>query len=178
MQLFLLDFDFDGVEAFAIDTDDGALRDEGVGVDLFDKAEDGEALVLAGKDAQHFHFLTSVPAVSVEDGDTVVELGADGVGNLLVFLREDEELHGGALAVVDEVEHEVFDDHGAESEHDHRGALEDGTEGGDEETGADDDEIDEDEHGAERHVVELVDGGGDDVAATGGAVVDEHDAEG
>ena len=84
--------------------------------------------------------------MAVEDGDAVVHLGADGIGYLFVFLRENHELHGLSHGVVDVVEYEVLDDHGAESEGHLMDAVDAVAELRDEEAGSDDEEVDHDEH--------------------------------
>src|SRR3712207_3589132 len=58
------------------------------------------------------------------------------------------------------------------------GPLDVRTERRDEHTTADDTEVDGDQDGTQRHVVVLVDGGGDDVRATRGAVMKEHRGQG
>ena len=172
------DFNFHFVEALAIDADDGTLRDEGVGVDHLDEAEDVGRLALAGQQTDDLALLTGVPAVAVEDGDAMVGLRAEGVGYLLPLLREDEELHRLAAAVHYVVEHEVFDDHRTEAEHNLVDAFEHVAKLRYEQTGADDDEVDERQHRAERHVAELVDRGRNDVGAARRAVVKEDDGQG
>ena len=86
-------FHFYLVEALAEDTDDEALADKGVGVDDLDEAEDEVALALAGQQTDDLTLLACVPAVAVEDGDAVLGLCAQGIGYLLPFAAEDEELH-------------------------------------------------------------------------------------
>ena len=91
--LLLLNLNFHFVEALAVDADDGTLRDKGVRVDHLDKAEDVGGLALAGQQTDDFALLTCVPAVTIEDGDTVIGLRAQGVGYLLPLTAEDEELY-------------------------------------------------------------------------------------
>ncbi len=166
------------VEAFAIDADDGALRHEGLRVEHLDEAEHVDALVLLGEDTEYLDVLSCVPAVSVENGDAVVHLRADGIGYLLPLLGEDHELYRLAAGVHHVVEHEVLEGHHAEAEHHLVGPLDVVAKLREEHTGADDAEVDGDEHGAERHVVILVDGGGNNVGTARRAVVQEDRSEG
>ena len=84
MELFI-DFHFHLIEALTIDTDDAALADKGVWVGEFDDAKDGGAFKFLGQDAEHFHILSCVPAVPIEDGYAVTSLRSDGFGQLLIL---------------------------------------------------------------------------------------------
>ena len=50
------------VKAFAIDADDGTLRDEGMGVNLVDDAEYHVALATLGQYKEHLHVTTGIEA--------------------------------------------------------------------------------------------------------------------
>jgi len=86
--------------------------------------------------------------VTIENGYTMIHLRTNGIGYLLPFGREDEELHRLSLTVHDEVEHEVFDDHCAEAEHHHVSPLYHIAKLGNEQTGTNDNEVEESKHGA------------------------------
>lgn len=74
------------VESFTVYTYYRALRHEGVGVNHLYEAEYWRALTFAREYAKHLHFLTRVPAMSVEDGNTAIELCAYGIGYFLALL--------------------------------------------------------------------------------------------
>ena len=71
------------------------------------------------------------------------------IGYLLPFLRKNHELHRLSFFVHDIVEHEIFDDHGTETEHNHLQPFQVGTKLWDEETAADDDKVDENKDSAQ-----------------------------
>lgn len=78
--------DFQGVESFAVNTDDRALRDKCIGVDAFDQTEDIEGLTLLGQHHQDFRFIFAIPAGAVEYGNTAPCFADDAIGNLFVLL--------------------------------------------------------------------------------------------
>ena len=88
-----MNVDFDGVEAFAEDTDDGTLADESIRVDHLNEAENVAAFTFASLQTHNLALLSGVPAVSVEDGHSVLGVSAKRVGYLLPFAGEDEKLH-------------------------------------------------------------------------------------
>ena len=147
--IFLWHFHFHLVKAFAINTDDGTLADKGSRVNHFDETEDVDTLILFREQTDYLALLPSVPSVAVEDSHTVFHLSAYLIGYLLPFLRENQELYRLPLTVHDIVEHEILNKHRAETEHNHLCTLEVCAELRDEETAADDDEIDENKNSAE-----------------------------
>ena len=156
------------VEPFAIHAAGGGLGDEGFRVDALDEAEDGDGLGLADDDEQHLQGFLRIAAVAVEDGAAAVQVVDDVLGNLLVFLREDEELDGLAVAVHDLVDHVITYDHLDEGEDDFRHVVE-------EEIGRTDDEEIEHQHGAAyRDVLILRDNHADDVGPARAAVRREN----
>ena len=180
MNIFLFDFHFHLVESFSIDTDDGALAYEGIGVDDFDDAEDGYTLVLLGQNTEYLHLVASVPAMAVEDCYAMIHLCADGIGYLLIFLAEYHELHTLSLGIHHIVEHQVLYHHGTETEYhlsdgiyrrEFRFRIED------EEGTAHDDEVHEDEHTSQRDVMVFVHDGGDDIRSSRTSIVQEDDGE-
>ena len=173
--LLSLNLNFHFVEAFAIDTDDGTLRDEGIGVNHFDESEDIGRLALACQQTNDLSLLSCVPAVAIEDGDAVIGLGTKCVGYLLPLLTEDKELYRLPTTVHHIVEHEVLNDHRAEAEHNLVDAFQRVTKLRNEQTGANDNEVDERQHRSQRDVSELVDRGGNNVCSACRAVVQEDD---
>ena len=131
-----------------------------------------------GEDAEHLHLLPGVPSVTVEYGDTMIELLCYRGGNLLMLPREDEELHRCATCVHHPVEHEVLDDHGAQTEHNLIDPVDGLAEFGNEKTAADDKQVDTYQHLAKREIVELVHTSSNDVRSSGRTVVEEYDCQG
>ena len=107
----------------------------------------------------------------------MVEFLCDSGGNQLVLLREDEKLHRCATCVHHTVEHEVLYHHGTKTEHDFVDSVDWFAELRNEETAADDDKVDTDEHLSEREVVELIHAGGDDICPSRGAIVEEDNCQ-
>ena len=108
----------------------------------------------------------------------MIHLRADGIGYLLVFLAEYQELHTLSAGIHHIVKHQVLDENGAETEYYFSYGIdgfiarlvaeyEEGT--------AHDEEIHKDEHPAQRDVVILVYHCGDDVGAARTAIVQEYD---
>ena len=154
----------EAVEALAIDTDDGALRNEGRGVDVVDDLEDATALAPLGQHKEHFHVLAAVEAVSVDGGDASARLFVDALANLLVVLGNDEELHRTTHAV-----HHLVDAESRDVEH--HVAVDDALPVAQDEVGAgNDDDVEQHDDTPERDVAILVDDGGDDVGAARGSV--------
>ena len=159
------------VEPFAIHAAGGRLGDKSFGVDALDEAEDGDRLGLADDDEQYLHGLLCVAAVAVEDGAAAVQVADDALGNLLVFLREDEELDGLAVAVHDLVEHVIAYHHLDKGEDNLRDVVE-------KEIGRTDDEEIEHQHGAAyRDVPVLGDYHADDVGPARATVGGENHAQ-
>ena len=77
----------------AIDTNNGTLRDECLRVDHLDETEDIGTLILPGQNTKHLHILSCIPAMSVENGHTMMHLCANGICYLLPFPSENQELH-------------------------------------------------------------------------------------
>ena len=130
-----------------------------------------------GEDAEHLHLLSGVPSVAVEHGDTVIEHLCYRGGNLLMLPREDEELHRCTTCVHHSVEHEVLDDHGAQTEHNLIDPVDWLAEFGNEKTAADDKQVDTYQHLAKREIVELVHTSSNDVRSSGRTVVEEYDCQ-
>ena len=106
------------VEAFAIDTNDGTLRDEGMRVNLVDDTEDEVALPALGQHKEHLHFLTGIKTVGIKHSTAAMGLTIDALAYLLIAVGNDEELDGLALGVdhlVDtesrNIEHHIAVDH-------------------------------------------------------------------
>ena len=81
--LLIFDFHIHLIESFAIDTNNGALRNERIRVDHLDQTEHIDALVLLGEDTEYLHLLSCIPPVTIEYGYTVIHLCTNGVGYLL-----------------------------------------------------------------------------------------------
>ena len=158
------------VEALAIDADDGALRDEGVRVDLVDELEDEVALAALAEHEEHLHVVAGVEAGGVDDGAAAMALLVDAVAYLLPAVADDEELNGAAHRV----DH-LVDAEGRDVEHDV--AIEHLLEVAQHEVAArDDDDVADHDDASERHVAILVDDGGQDVGAARGAVAGQPQA--
>ena len=146
------------LESFAIDTNNGTLRDKGLRVDHLDETEHIDALVLSGQDTEHFYFLTSIPSVTIENGNTMMRLSTDGISYLLPFSGEYQELYRLSTGIHDIVEGIVLHRHHTETEHHLMGALKIGAKLWEEHTGADDAEVSSNQHIAQRYIgVILVD---------------------
>ena len=117
-----LHLDLDVVEAFAVDAVDRALRHEGILVDAFYDAEDGDGLDFTAIYYENLLVVFRVPALAVDNRYTAMGVNEDFVGYLLPFRREYHELRGLAVAVDDL----VGDVAGYERDHD---AIHDGTAG-------------------------------------------------
>ena len=104
----------------------------------------------------------------------MVHLCADGIGNLLPLAREDKELHGLATGVHHIVEHIVLHRHYTEAEHHLMGTLQISTKLWEEHTGADDTEVDRNQHRTQRDVVILVDGGCNDIRTSCRTIIQEY----
>ena len=82
---------FKAVEALAIHTDNGTLRDKSVGIHLVDELKNQCALALLTQNEKHLHIVTAVEAMTVDNGAATVYHLVNAVANVLVFLRNDEE---------------------------------------------------------------------------------------
>ncbi len=161
------------VEALTVYAYYRALRYEGVRVYHLDEPEYRRALTLARKYAEHLHVLSGIPAVTVENGDTTVELCTYCVGYLLAFLGEYHELDRLASYVHYVVEHEVFHHHCAKSEHHSVDSAYGVAKLWEEHTAPDDAQVDGKQHLAQREVVVFVYRCGYYVGAARGTVVQE-----
>ena len=101
-------FHLEAVEAFAIDTDDGTLRNECRGVGIVDNLEDLCTLATLRQHKQHFHFLAGIEAMSIDHGATAVAL-VDASANLLIMIADDEELYASTHGIDDLVDTERRD---------------------------------------------------------------------
>ena len=106
------------VKAFPINTSGGALRDEGVIVDMLDDSEYGIGLAPLGKQDNHFDRIARVAAYSVQNGASSAQVMSDVLGYFLIFGRENQELHRLPVAVDDPIQDIVADNHFNESEYD------------------------------------------------------------
>ena len=86
------------------------MRDESIGVDVLDQAEDFDRLALVGQDYQYLDVTFAVPACTVEHRYATMGFFGDAVGYLLVFFGEDEELYRLAGTVHNVVEHKADDE--------------------------------------------------------------------
>ena len=86
MSLFLFYLHFHFIESLAIDADDTTLTDEGIGIDALDESENAYTLTFACKDAKHFHILSCVPSMTIENGHTMLHFRTNSIGYFLVFL--------------------------------------------------------------------------------------------
>ena len=70
-------------------------------------------MVLASRflcqDHEHFALLFRVPSLSVEHGDSTIQ-AIDFRSNLLIFTREDEELHRLSTTIDHQIDHKGDDD--------------------------------------------------------------------
>ena len=80
-------FGFQPVEAFAIDTDDRALRHKCIGVYLFHQLEDFIGLTLVSQYYQYFDMILAIPASTIQYRHTAVRLAGDAVGYFFVKIR-------------------------------------------------------------------------------------------
>ena len=113
----LLDFNLHLVESFTVYSDNARLRYEGVRVNHFDESEHVYALVLLCQNTEHFHFLTSIPSVSIQNGNTMPHLSTNSISYLLPFARENKELYRLSASIHHIVEYIVLHRHHTESEH-------------------------------------------------------------
>ena len=81
------------IESLSVDARAGALRHEGVGVNLVDEVEDERRLALLGDAVDNLDVLFRIEAVAVERGAAAVGNLRDGLANLLVFVGDDEKLY-------------------------------------------------------------------------------------
>ena len=98
------------VESLSVDARAGALRHEGVGVNLVDEVEDEVALRLLGNAEHHLEFLSRVETVAVEGGAATLGILVDGLANVAPLTADDEELHAHVHAVDDVVDEEGEDE--------------------------------------------------------------------
>ena len=103
--LIVFKFDFHLVKAFAVHAGYVGLRDEGLGVNRLDDAENVGFLNAAAQHHEHLHVLLAVPAHAREHGAAAIHLGGDGVGDFLPVFRENEELHRLPVVVNDHIDH-------------------------------------------------------------------------
>lgn len=76
-----------------------SLRDDGFGVDDFYCREDAVRFVLARQHDEYVDVMLRIPAFAWNDGHSAVDFVVNHVGYLLVFFRNDDELHCLARAV-------------------------------------------------------------------------------
>ena len=176
--LFLLDFYFHLVEALAIDTNDTRLADKGLRVNHFDESEHVDALVFLSQNTEHLHLLTSIPSVSIKDGNTMIHLRANSIGYLLPFLSEYHELYGLASCIHHIVERIVLHRHHTKAEHHLMSTLQIGAELWEEHTRADDAEVSSYQHVTQRYIrMILVHRGCYDVGTTRRTIVGEDSSQ-
>ena len=156
--------DFEAVEAFAIDSDDGALGHEGRGVDFVDELEYLGTLAPFGEDEEHLDLLATIESVGIDGGAAPSGVVVDALAYLLVFIGDDEELDA-ASHVVDH----LVDAEGGDVEDDV--AIDDAFPILEHEVaGGDDDDVADEDDSAEGYVAVLVDDGSNDVGAPRGAI--------
>ena len=153
---YLLDFHLHLVESFAIYTDNARLRYKGIRVDHLDKAEHVYALILLCQDTEHFHLLTCIPSMTIQNGYAMLHLGADSIGHLLPFAREDKELYRLSASIHHIVKHIVLHCHHTETKHHLVGSLQVCTKLWEEHTRTDNTEVGCYEHRTKRYVMILV----------------------
>ena len=163
---FGLDLDF--VETIAKHSAGERLTHKGIRIDALNDAEDDVGFAFLGQHHEHFAFLLGVPPRAVEHRHPTMEL-VDGRGDVVVALREDEELHRLPPLIDHKVEHSRDDDErGVAIEEILQIAV------GQEERGAHDDNVADEHHRAERDVAVLVDHGCDDVRAARRSIAQKH----
>ena len=162
---------FDLIEALSEDALAECLRNDGVGVDRLDYGEHLLRLVLAREDDEHIYIVLAVPALALDERYAAAHVGVDGIGNLLILLRDNEELHRLARTI-DDI---VANDGGYEREGD---TVDDGLHAAEEQVrGADDGAVDELHGATEAHVEVLVEQYGDDIGATGRTIMREDQTQ-
>ena len=92
-------FIFDFIKAFTIYANDGTLTDKGMWIYLADKTEDSWSLALLGKHEEHLHILTGIKTAGIHHRYSSIGIYIDALTYLLIFLRDDEELHTSAATV-------------------------------------------------------------------------------
>ena len=92
-------FIFNLVKTFTIHTDNGTLTDKGMWIYLADKTEDSWSLTLFGKHEEHLHILTGIETAGIHHRYSSIGIYIDALTYLLIFLRDDEELHTSAATV-------------------------------------------------------------------------------
>lgn len=156
------------VESFAVDTYDLGHSYEGFVIYSFYQSEYLLTLAATGHDDEHPTLLLRVPSLAVQFGDAALNVIVNLLCYLFMFVRDDGELYalGGRGHRV------VKQNHGDEQDDvtgDHLVPIVE-----DEETRRNDNEVEPHQHAAHREVFVLVDDGGDDIRATSGTIVDEH----
>ena len=148
------------VETFTIDTDDGTLRDKGVGVNLIDDLKDQTALATLGQHEEHLHVTTRIETLGIDDSTAAMGLTIDALTDLVVLVGDDEELHTATHGV-----HHLVDTEGRHIEH--HIAVNDLLPVFQYEVGrGDDDDIADENDTAQRDVTVLVDDGRHDICSS------------
>ena len=150
------------------------LADKRIGVNLANDAEDLTAVVLPGDGGDDLILLARITSLGTEVGDATMQFVDKCIGNLLVLLGEDEELHRLAHAVHDPIDSGRADERVAQAEED----LLQTAYLGKEVTARDSHYIAHEQDASHRQVLELVDNHSHNVRTAGRAVVEEDDAQG
>lgn len=87
------------IKSLSIDAADDALGDEGLMVDGFYQAEDGNGFGFLRQKDDHFDRFAGITADTVQNGTSAAQVVDDPFGYLVVFLGEDQELDRLPVAV-------------------------------------------------------------------------------
>lgn len=144
--LILWHFHLHFIESLTVNTDDRTLTYKCVGVYHLYQPEDIHTLTLLCQQTQHLHLPARIPSVSVENRYRVFRVLGYGVGYLLVFARENKELHRLSSGIHHVVQREAFNANRTQCEHHLVDSFEISAERGDEHTAAHYHEVYENEY--------------------------------
>ena len=159
----------DRLESLAIDPRHRGDGQEGIGVDLLDHLEQKLEIGLARDHHQDLLLVLGVPASTLQGRHTPAQVPGDGIGNLLILLREDEHLDGLPRAGQVQVQDGAVDRDQDEAVDDRDDLLHEGDQltglrvRRDQQGRQDDEHVQGQDHPARRDVAVLVDDHRDDV---------------
>ena len=153
------------VETFAVNANDGTLRDECMGVYLVDKLENLGTFTTFGEHEEHFCLLSRVKTLGADDRTTTMRVLIDAFSYLFEFVGDNEELYTSAHGI-----HHLVKTEGRDVKHyvsvNHALPIFQY-----DVTRRDDENVANHDDTTERHIAILIDDGGDNVCSSRTSVI-------